>query len=194
MRHVNRSDLSVLDIGSALGFFLECARNNGAKRVLGVEISRYAADYAKKELSVETLSGSFDEAVISETFDVVTAWYFLEHCPDPLAVLKRIYGMLNPGGIFAFSAPSVFGPLFLFHRNKWVQTHPEDHRIDFTPSAAVRILKNLGFERVIVRSAGIHPERMMSKENILYRPFAWAYSKIAPRFAFGDTIEVYAVK
>lgn len=194
MRHANRPGLSVLDIGSALGFFLECARDNGAGRVMGVEISRYAADYAKKELSVDTLSGSFDEVDIAETFDVVSAWYFLEHCPDPLAVLKRIYGILGPGGVFAFSAPSVFGPLFLFHRDEWVQTHPVDHRIDFTPKGAVRVLKKIGFTNVTVRSAGVHPERMLRKDHPLYRPFAFIYRKLAPLFAFGDTIEVYAVK
>ena len=189
-----KKNMSVLDIGSALGFFLKCARDMGAGRVLGIEISEYAGNYAREKLSIDTVTASFDDTRLNEKFDVITAWYFIEHCADPLEILKKVYDALDENGIFAFSAPSVFGPLFLFHREDWVRAHPVDHRIDFSPRSAIRLLKRIGFKHVTVRVAGVHPERMIKRESFLYRPFAWLYGKTAPRIKFSDTIEVFAVK
>jgi len=192
--HITKKNISVLDIGSALGFFLQCARDMGAGKVLGIEISEYAGDYARSKLSIDTVTGSFNDVSMDEKFDVITAWYFLEHCPDPLNVLNRIYDMLDEGGVFAFSAPSVFGPLFVFQRDEWIRTHPVDHRIDFTPRSAVHLLKRIGFRKVVVRTAGLHPERVIPGNSFFYKPFAWIYGKIAPQLKFGDTLEIFAVK
>lgn len=190
----HRKKMSFLDIGSALGFFLKCARDMGADRVRGIEISEYAARYAQKEFGIETVSMPFDDVSLDERFDVITAWYFLEHCADPRAVIKKIHDALVPGGVFAFSVPSIFGPLFSFHRREWISSRPVDHRVDFTPRGAGRILKREGFRHVKVRTAGIHPERMLRSNHPLYRPFAFAYGVLAPLFGFSDTIEIYAVK
>ena len=42
-------DLSLLDIGSAMGFFLKSALDRGICNLLGIEISPFAADYCKRE-------------------------------------------------------------------------------------------------------------------------------------------------
>jgi len=190
----SRERLSFLDIGSAMGFFLKCARDMGADRVRGIEISDYAARYAQKEFGIETITRPFDEIPADEIYDVITAWFFLEHCPDPAVVIGKIYTSLSRGGVFAFSVPSSFGPLFTFRRQEWISTRPVDHRIDFTPRGARRILKKAGFRRVNVRASGIHPERMLREDHPLYRPFSFIYGRLAPLFNFSDTIEIYAVK
>lgn len=185
---------SVLDIGCALGFFLKGAADRGFTRIEGIEVSGFAADYCRKRFGYKVYETSFEKAGIKGRFDVITAWYFLEHCADSKAALDKIVNSLSDGGVFAFSMPSVFGPMYFFSRKRWVETHPVDHRVDVSPRTIRRILKAAGFRRVIVRPAGIHPERVISRRVPLFRIFSRLYRTFSLRFAFSDTIEVYALK
>ncbi len=193
-RRVRREKLSLLDLGSALGFFMESARDAGIGRICGVELSRYAAQRCRSESGLRVINSAFEDTEFNETFDIITAWYFIEHCAHPREIIQRIYALLNPGGVFAFSAPSVFGPQFLLDRREWAARHPSDHRIDFSPMVAVRIMKRMGFRTVRVRVSGVHPERVVPRGSPLYTPFALLYRGLAPLLRFSDTIEVYARK
>ncbi|HSV96633.1 MAG TPA: class I SAM-dependent methyltransferase [Spirochaetota bacterium] len=193
-RKEKRGKLSLLDIGSALGFFMESAKDAGIGRVYGVEISRYACEWCRRETGFRVANTAFEKTMFDETFDIITAWYFIEHCERPREVIQRIYALLNPGGIFAFSAPSVFGPQFLFDRRTWGENHPEDHRIDISPASAERTLKRMGFCTVRIRAAGVHPDRVLPRASPFFRPFSLIYGKLAPLLRFSDTIEVYARK
>ncbi|MCP4135312.1 MAG: class I SAM-dependent methyltransferase [bacterium] len=189
-----RNDIRLLDIGSAMGFFLKCALDSGITRLAGIEISEYASSYCKKEFDISISNSPFSEIKELDSFDIVTAWYFIEHCENPLSEIKKIAGTIPKGGVFAFSTPSIFGPLFKFNIQQWIDSHPKDHRVDFSPSSAKKILKNAGFRKVYIKPAGIHPERILSKNSIFFGPFSFFYGLFSRITAFSDTIEVYAVK
>ena len=74
---------SLLDVGSALGFFLKAAHDEGLTRLEGIEISHYAADYCRKR---------FGYSIIAEQCraDTQPRVVFDQYCPD----LFR-YGMVN---------------------------------------------------------------------------------------------------
>lgn len=185
---------SALDIGSAAGFFLKAAKDMGVKKLKGIEISDYASEYCREYFGIDAVNSSFEDSVLNEKFDIITSWFFIEHLSDPLSAMKKIYSMLNAGGVFALAIPSCFGPMFLFDRDEWVRTHPKDHRIDLSPGSAKKILKEIGYKKVKVVRCGYHPERVLSRENILYRPFEFIYRLYTSVSAFSDTIEIYAVK
>lgn len=193
-RDGDRSALRLLDIGSALGFFLKTAREMNIGSVEGVEISSYAARYCRKKLRINVANASFDDLQLDTTFDIITAWYFIEHCSDPAAVAQKIYALLNINGIFALSVPSFFGPLYYFNRKQWIESHPVDHRIDLSPRSAAGFLKRIGFRKVILRAGGLHPERVFDTNSMFFKPFAAAYTKISTRINFSDTLEIYAIK
>ena len=186
--------LSLLDIGSAAGFFLKCARDNGFHYVKGVEISEFAAKYSVDRFGFDIEVKPFNRVNIGINYDAITAWYYIEHSPDPLGDFKRIYYSLKRGGVFAFSVPSVFGPMFLFKREEWERTHPSDHYVDFSPETAVKILKNVGFRSITVRAAGVHPERLFSPSSVFFPVISFLYARLSRFLTFSDTIEVYAVK
>lgn len=192
--NAHREKLSLLDLGSALGFFMESARDAGIGRVCGVELSRYASEWCRRESGLRVMNSAFEDAEFEETFDIITAWYFLEHSAHPRETIQRIYALLNPGGVFAFSVPSVFGPQFLFDRREWAARHPRDHRVDFSPGVVTRILKRMGFRTVRVRVSGVHPERVVPRGYPSFTPFSLLYRVLAPLLRFSDTIEVYARK
>jgi len=186
--------LKLMDIGSAAGFFLKCALDSGIKNLTGVEISDFASDYCKREFGINVLNGSFDDQVTGMNFDIVTAWLFIEHCEDPMAVLLKIYDALNDGGVFAFSTVSIHGPLFRRHHDEWIQTHPVDHRIDFSPRGARIALKKAGFKKVYVYPSGFHPERVVDKKSTFFDSFSRLYRIYSRLAVYSDTIEVFAVK
>jgi len=189
-----KDNMSVLDIGSAAGFFLKAAKDMGIKKLKGIEISEFASDYCKKNFSIDVIESPFENAEINEKFDIITSWFFIEHLIEPLKAMERVYLMLNDGGIFALAVPSCFGPMFFFTRDEWIKTHPTDHRIDLSPKAAKKILKNIGFKKVRIRKCGYHPERVVSKKNFLFKPFELCYRLFSSLTGFSDTIEIYAVK
>ena len=123
----------LLDIGSAYGFFLKAASDAGFGNVMGIEVSSHAAHYCESTFRIPVINSGFEDARIDPGIQVITAWYFLEHVRDTSAALERVASLLAPGGVFAFSMPSLFGPQFIFNRNIWCETHPGDHRIDLSP-------------------------------------------------------------
>ena len=185
---------SILDIGCALGFFLKAASDNGFTRIDGIEISDYAASYCKEKFGFDVKNEAFEKIIFTEKYDAVTAWYFIEHCSEPFKAIEKISAALAQNGLFAFSAPSVFGPMFHFHKNKWADSRPSDHIVDFSPRAARRALKHAGFRKVKIYAAGFHPERIISDHSFFFRFFSVVYKLFTKLTGYSDTIEVYAIK
>jgi len=188
------NEISVLDIGSAAGFFLKAVNDRGFQRIKGIEISNFASDYCRKTFNIDVIESPFESAEINEKFDIITSWFFIEHLPEPLSAMEKIYQMLNEGGVFALAVPSYFGPMFFFDRTGWIKSHPKDHRIDLSPKGAKKILKKIGFRKVKVAKCGYHPERVLNSESIFFKPFELIYRFYSSVTSFSDTIEIYAVK
>ena len=184
------STKSLLDIGCALGFFCKAAKDFGFGVVEGLEISEYAASYSKKKFNIPVYITGFEEFTPLKKYDVVTAWFVLEHCADPYAMFNKIYDMLEDNGLFACTLPSYFGPLFYCHRDEWVRSHPKDHRIDVAPWSIKKLLRSIGFSFVRCFPSGYHPERFGSIAQ-KYQKF---YKTIANLLCFSDTILVIASK
>ena len=155
-----RDKIRLVDIGSALGFFLKAAYDSGIRDILGIEVSGFAAGYARDRLSLNIINSSFDEHEFGGNYDVVTAWFFIEHCSDTYSILKKVYNILSKDGILAFSVPSFFGPMFIFQKDEWCSTHPIDHKVNLSPRIIRKILKKIGFSNIKIYPGSIHPERI----------------------------------
>lgn len=185
---------SVLDVASALGFFLKAASDNGAGHCTGIEISKYACDYMKNNYPFSVKNESFEDFHSDEKYDLVTAWYFIEHSSDLVETVTKLSSLVKDGGVLAFSVPSAFSPLFKFNRKKFFETHPIDHSTDLTPKGVKIMLKKNGFKKIRVYPAAYHPERIMNRNSFFFPIFSYFFKKYADFTAFSDTIEVYAVK
>ena len=188
------SNARLLDLGSAMGFFLKAAKDSSFNIVQGIEISKFAADHCINEYNISVVNSSFEDLDIEDTYDIITAWYFIEHCPEPAKTVKKIYNALKPKGIFAFSVPSIFGPQYILNKHKWIKNHPNDHRVDFSPTSVKHLLNDLGFKKIFIKPGAIHPERILSTNNLFYRPFSLIYSGFSFLTSFSDTLEIYALK
>lgn len=89
----------ILDVGSALGTFLKIAETRGWKPQ-GVEISRFAAEFAREKRGLPVFNGDLEEfSCEDETLGVVTFWDSIEHVTHPRENLKIAARLLGRGGI-----------------------------------------------------------------------------------------------
>lgn len=77
------------------------------------------------------------------TVDSAMATEVLEHCPDPLVVLKEAHRVMRPGGVFFLTVPFLF-PLH--------DVPYDEYR--YTPFALERMLKQAGFTGAKVSGLG----------------------------------------
>lgn len=86
------NDAKLLDFGSGGGYFLNVLQ---AREKIGVEINPTARANASK-LGIQSVASCKD--VADNWADVVMTSHALEHCHDPLGVLRDLYQKLRPGG------------------------------------------------------------------------------------------------
>lgn len=159
---------TILDIGCAMGFYLEYAQKHGWE-VFGVEASDYAANYAKELLGTDNIiNNSIDKVKFeNEKLDVVTMWLVLEHINNPVELLSKIRTWLKKDGILAVKVPNADGVTFRSNLPKWLEQHPEDHVCDYTPDTLERIMKKCGFELLEMETEGIYLDRITKDDKYL---------------------------
>jgi hypothetical protein len=117
----------LLDVGCALGFFLEVAHRRGWD-VRGIEISPFASEWGRTNLSLDIVTGSFLEVDIQpSSCDVVTLFYVVEHFKHVEKVIEKVHGILKDGGVLAVALPNRGGLSFRFSRKDYLKNHPADH-------------------------------------------------------------------
>lgn len=104
-KYIGYGDL--LDVGSYCGFFLKTADDNGFK-VIGLEPSLWAAEYAKKRFGSKVVSGEIKNTDFQQNyFDVVTMWDVIEHLTNPENDLLKIKQWIKKDGLLILSSYNI---------------------------------------------------------------------------------------
>ena len=145
----------LLDIGCALGFFLELARDDGWD-VQGLEISKYAYNYAKNMLKLPVINKTLEKSGFkSNSFDVVTMFDIIEHLPDPKSTLKEIRRLLKPNGLLVITTPNIGSITAKILWRNWEEVRRvREHIYFFSENTLKKILESLNFEVLRMESAG----------------------------------------
>jgi 2-polyprenyl-3-methyl-5-hydroxy-6-metoxy-1,4-benzoquinol methylase len=145
---------ALLDVGCATGFFLEAARSRGWT-VRGLEVSNYAAEYARRELHLDVVSGSIESfADDSSKFDVVTLWDTIEHLGRPDLALSNIRRLLHPQGVLVLSTGDYGSMLRRITGKRWRLFADPTHNFFFEESTLKRLLDQTGYELVHLTRRG----------------------------------------
>lgn len=148
---------SLLDVGCALGTFLTVARCRGWQ-VQGVEISEWAADYARQHNQLPVYAGTLSDAQYpTESFDVVTMWDVFEHLPHPRQDLQEVWRVLKQDGLLFLDTPNERALLrrlayWLYRASGGLFTYPvrklyhHFHLYYYTPTTLRQLLESNGFE------------------------------------------------
>lgn len=141
----NRGKL--LEIGCALGYFLELAESCGWE-AQGVELSSWAAQYAREKTKVNVLTGKLEDIKFPDSyFDAIVMIELIEHTQNPDTFLKEVHRILKPEGRILITTPnskSVHGKIW---KRKFQETFliPE-HLFLFSIPTINRILETNNFK------------------------------------------------
>ncbi|CAF1235327.1 unnamed protein product [Adineta steineri] len=109
VRMLSKMDmLDVVDLGCGYGWFCRYARENGAKHVLGLDISQKMLNKAKQMTSDSEITYRQEDLeqveLPTNTYDLVYSSLTLHYIENLSTLLKTIYQSLTSGGYFIFSA------------------------------------------------------------------------------------------
>ena len=141
----------VLDIGCALGLFLDMARAEGWGTV-GVELSEFAAQWARNKLDLDVRTGTLrDVHLPKNSFDVVTLWATIEHLADPIGTLREAHRVLKPGGLILITTGEVEGILDKLSKGLCYWYEPPAHLYYFSTRTLRAMLQKAGFRTLRVQ-------------------------------------------
>lgn len=195
----NYQDL--LDVGCGPGFFLNVARKKGWK-VKGVEISEFAATFAKKNFGLEVINGALEAGLFNPgSFDLVTLWDVLEHLPEPLDTLTEINKVLRPGGALVLTTGDIGSYFAKLCGSRWHLLNIPEHVFYFNQQSIQHILVKAGFNVVDIKYECSYYtlEYLLERLEKTLLPGAGRLIKLIPRdfivpINLFDIMTVYAVK
>jgi SAM-dependent methyltransferase len=126
VEHLLSGEKSVLEVGSASGFFLHHIKPY-VKEVCGVEPNGSYSEYARKN-GLETYPGL--EGVGDRKFDVIFLYYVLEHVKDPVRFMTGLKALLkDKDSKIVVEVPNVDEALVSLYKSKaydgfvWQRAH-----------------------------------------------------------------------
>jgi 2-polyprenyl-3-methyl-5-hydroxy-6-metoxy-1,4-benzoquinol methylase len=144
-----------LDVGCSLGAFLDIARQSGFD-VKGVEISKWASDFAKLK-GFDVVTGGLAEAKYRDKyFDVIVVNHVLEHIPEPGKILGEIKRILKNDGLLVIGVPNFGSYMAHLMKGKWFSLMPDQHIWQFTHESLGNLLKKSGFTEVYFEARDNH--------------------------------------
>lgn len=187
-----KSPGSLLDVGCAMGFFMDIAQNNGWQ-TKGIDISEFATSFAKNKLNLDVKTGNIQEFNLPDnSFDLITLWDVIEHLDDPLTCLKKINLALKKDGLLVFSTPNVASLPAKLARHRWVGYKLSDeHLTYFSPQTIALLCKKTGFRVVKSHSLGKYVSLSLFADRLsLYSKTAGKFFKFIDYF-FPKTFNLY---
>ncbi len=144
----------LLDVGCGKGMRLTELKRAGF-RVTGLDFQPEAVRYVHETLHVEAEIGGTDDLpklFPPESFDVVTAFYLLEHVRDVRRVLADCFAALKPGGWFLGAVPladSIQAKLF---GKRWIHVTEAPRHLSLPTRKGLRIAAEAaGYEAIHFR-------------------------------------------
>lgn len=151
LRHIQRLTPKgkVLDVGCAMGFFIELCQQRGYD-AYGFDASRYAALEAKRLVGPDRVKVSTIETVKypSGSFDIITLLDVFEHLADPRTNVKQLSKLLKNDGILVLATGDTSSLLAKFLKRRWTFYIPPQHLFFFNKKNLTELLGQAGFRPV----------------------------------------------
>jgi 2-polyprenyl-3-methyl-5-hydroxy-6-metoxy-1,4-benzoquinol methylase len=144
-RKLNKQS-KILDVGCGSGKFLNQIRNETGCQVYGVDISESAVTAAAAEYGIDVFKGYITEAPFPPNFfDIITAWWSLEHVPNPSEVLQKMHNLLKYDGFCIIGVPNIDSFNGRIFKDKWYHLDCPRHLHIYSPDTITKLLNKTGF-------------------------------------------------
>lgn len=156
--HLRPGD-NVLEVGFGDGLLLSHLRTVGM-RVAGVEMDASSADEVGERLGIPVYVGRFEDATLAggHGFQAVVMAHLIEHFFDPVAALRKVHDLLQPGGLVFLETPNILRPKVGPKR-----LYSFAHNYHFSPGTLGLALHRAGFECVEAREFRIDSFQIVAR-------------------------------
>jgi SAM-dependent methyltransferase len=194
-----------LDIGSGFGFYTQALRRLGY-RTVSINPGKYENEVFRNLIGDEPLAVMFENYEPSGQFGVVMMSQVLEHILEPNHAIKKVSGLLAPGGVLACAVPNYNSFLVKLLGTKdnaclWVPEHVNY----FTEKGLRALVERNGFRVVKMEQITRIPFNALSKRlrlkgraaavvDGLVKFFQIPFASLMHVFGLGIYINLYAVK
>lgn len=137
----------VLDVGCGRGELLARLKASRGCAGVGTDINPEVVARVHADLGIPTYQGTLQELDFEyESFDLVTMTEYLEHEPQPYAVIERAHQLVKQDGFVAIEVPDISGPPGRWFGENWWQIDAPRHLNFFSPLTLSDLLERHGFE------------------------------------------------
>lgn len=196
-RELNR----ILEIGAGRGWFLSEAAAAGWETwavEINAEALQHLAQQGIHKVIVE-LAESFEAP--PDSMDVVRIWDVIEHLSSPRKAMSHAYRALRRAGLLKLSTTNFASLSRWVNGSEWVYLNGSDHIFLFEPPTIKRLLEEVGFSDVSIRTRSFnlrrklyHPERELPPASLLLAPLRKIIDAAVGWTRFGHQMIVTAVK
>ena len=146
----------VLDVGCAVGTFLQHLRGRYGVAATGVDFKDLSASPSLAD--VDFRCGLFYEQEFgSRRFDLITMWHFLEHDYDPMRTLRAARDLLRDDGRLIIEVPRLDSATFRLFRHRWPGLQAPQHTVLFDRRSLLAAMDAAGLEVVEYLPYGAFP-------------------------------------
>lgn len=166
----------VLDIGAGIREVTDVFREEGWHSH-AIEMNKVAVEWLRRRGHEEVFHGPLDDYATPHKYDIIMAWGVVEHVVNPDAFLKRIHGLLTPGGLFVSEVPH--GQCLLVDMARKTGMDPkrilmgEQHIVLYSTQAYIALHERNGLEKVHLQTNGLDCARSLKKTKLVYRTTFW---------------------
>ncbi|MFO7562828.1 MAG: class I SAM-dependent methyltransferase [Enhygromyxa sp.] len=159
----------LLDIGPGRGYFVEQARAHGLQ-VYAFEGASELINHLRPSVGARLEHGLLDDGALPwKSFDIVVLSHVLEHIPDPLAALRRIYGAMRPRAWLYVAVPDIESMQFRVLGRRWDAISPIAHLHYFSARSLTRALEHVGLCSVERLTPPLFPAALTDQWMHLFR-------------------------
>lgn len=145
-RYRIRTGGTLLEIGSAKGFFLSKAKERGYK-VYGIELNKKNAAFSRQLVGDTVLEVDlFDACFEAGKFDVIYMRDVIEHIPDPQPFFRELNRIAKPSALIFIETHNIDGLIHHIVREKHTVIFGFEHPNHWSPKTLGKALKNNGYE------------------------------------------------
>lgn len=162
-RLTGKTSGTILDVGCSAGYFLDLME--GWDRH-GIEISPKEAEIARGKYGDAIFTGIIENYPIQdEFFDVVALQDVLDHCIDPMRVMRACHRMLKPGGLIVVKVHDISCLYARITGKRFYAILPPFHLFYFSRKPLAWMLAQTGFATPVFRHIG----QVIQLKTVFYR-------------------------
>lgn len=153
----------LLEVGCALGFLLDALRAHCRWEMVGLDISTFAAHFARTRYGLDVRRATLEEAAFDDdSFDFILQKDLLEHVRNPKAHLQETRRILRPGGHVLLVTPNGEANLRPLARlSDRLRAGPDDARVPLIDQGHLSFFSRRHLLRLLDDS-GLRPVRLRS--------------------------------